>query len=138
MVACRSSLSSPRQVQPPILSSDLLAELLGIVAEISAVLEPDELLPTIASKLRRIVNYRILDIFLPEPDGTLRPALALGYAAELASRLRIRPGEGIVGAAALAREPVFELGETILNDLALFMDGARPSDDVTTVVVRIL
>jgi sigma-B regulation protein RsbU (phosphoserine phosphatase) len=89
------------------LSSDLLGELLGIVAEISAVLDPDELLPTIARKLRRIVNYRILDIFLPEPDGTLRPAFVEGYAAGVASRLQIRPGEGIVGAAAQSREAVF-------------------------------
>jgi serine phosphatase RsbU (regulator of sigma subunit) len=31
-----------------------------------------------------------------------------------------------------------ELGEKILNELARFMDGALPSDDVTVVVVRIL
>jgi len=80
---------------------------LEIAGEISAVLDPDELLPTIARKLRRIVNYRILDIFLPEPDGTLKPALVEGYAAEEVWNFRIRPGEGIVGAAAAAREPVF-------------------------------
>jgi len=98
-------LSSPPA--NPLLSSDLLAELLAIVADINAVLEPDELLPTIADRLRRIVSYRILDIFLPEKDGSLRPALVLGYDPTLAARFRIRPGEGIVGAAAKQREPVF-------------------------------
>jgi hypothetical protein len=49
----------------------LLGELLPIVAEISAVLDPEQLMPAIAGQLRRIVDYRILDIFLPEPDGTL-------------------------------------------------------------------
>jgi phosphoserine phosphatase RsbU/P len=34
--------------------------------------------------------------------------------------------------------PAHDLGERILRDLALFMDGAEPSDDVTLVVVRIL
>ena len=107
MLACPLPLSSPARANQPLLSSDLLAEVLGIVAEISAVLEPDELLPTIAEKLRHIVDYRILDIFLPEKDGSLRPALVLGYEKELAAHLRIRPGQGIVGAAAAAREPVF-------------------------------
>ena len=106
MLGCRSSLSSSPPAKP-ILSSDLLAELLAIVAEINAVLEPDELLPTIAKELRRIVNYRILDIFLPDPDGTLRPAFVEGYSQDVAARFRIKPGEGIVGAAALGREPVF-------------------------------
>jgi sigma-B regulation protein RsbU (phosphoserine phosphatase) len=106
VLASRSPLRSPVRANP-LLSSDLLAELLAIVAEINAVLEPDELLPTIADRLRRIVDYRILDIFLPEKDGSLRPALVLGYDKQLAARFRIRPGEGIVGAAAKQREPVF-------------------------------
>lgn len=91
----------------PPLPGELLAELLPIVGEISAVLDPDELLPTIARQLRRILEYRILDIFLPEADGVLKPALVEGYSPEFAARFRIRPGEGIVGAAAQQREPIF-------------------------------
>jgi sigma-B regulation protein RsbU (phosphoserine phosphatase) len=97
----------PANASPP-LPGQLLAELLPIVGEISAVLDPEALLPAIARQLRRIVDYRILDIFLPEADGTLVPAFVEGYdSKELASRLRIAPGQGIVGAAALARTPVF-------------------------------
>jgi phosphoserine phosphatase RsbU/P len=91
----------------PPLPGELLAELLPLVGEINAVLDPDELLSAIARQLRRIVDYRILDIFLPEPDGTLRPALAEGYPRELASDLRLGPGQGIVGAAAAARQTIF-------------------------------
>jgi sigma-B regulation protein RsbU (phosphoserine phosphatase) len=91
----------------PPLPGELLAELLPLVGEINAVLDPDELLSAIARKLRRIVDYRILDIFLPEPDGTLRPAFAEGYPRELASDLRLRPGQGIVGSAAASRETIF-------------------------------
>jgi phosphoserine phosphatase RsbU/P len=91
----------------PPLPGELLAELLPLVGEINAVLDPDELLSAIARQLRRIVDYRILDIFLPQPDGTLTPALVEGYARELASELRLRPGQGIVGTAAATRETIF-------------------------------
>ena len=91
----------------PPLPSELLAELLPLVGEINAVLDPDELLTAIATQLRRIVDYRILDIFLPGPDGELRPAYVEGYDREIASKFRIRPGEGIVGTAAATREAVF-------------------------------
>jgi sigma-B regulation protein RsbU (phosphoserine phosphatase) len=85
----------------------LLAELLPIVGEIGSVLDPDALLPTIARQLRRVVDYKLLDIFLPDKEGVLVPAFVDGYPAELAARLRIRLGEGIVGAAAQSREPIF-------------------------------
>jgi sigma-B regulation protein RsbU (phosphoserine phosphatase) len=92
----------------PALPGQVLAELLPIVGEISGVLDPRELLPTIARLLRRIVDYRILDIFLPEADGTLAPAFVDGYdSREEASRLRIVPGQGVVGAAAQSRSPLF-------------------------------
>jgi sigma-B regulation protein RsbU (phosphoserine phosphatase) len=91
----------------PAAPGELLGELLPIVAEISAVLDPEELMPAIGRQLRRIVDYCILDIFLPEADGTLVPAFVEGYDASVAARLRIRPGEGIVGAAAAQREALF-------------------------------
>ena len=62
----------------------------------------------IARQLRRIVDYKILDIFLPEPDGTLVPAFVEGYDAELAAQLphpaRARASSGT---AAARRETVF-------------------------------
>jgi len=91
----------------PPLPGALLTELLPIVGEIGAVLDPDALLPTIARQLRRIVDYKILDIFLVDREGALVPAFVEGYQSEAGSRMRIRPGEGIVGAAAQSREPVF-------------------------------
>jgi len=101
-------LRSPDSLEkPPALPGALLAELLPIVGEIGSVLDPDALLPTIARQLRRVVDYKLLDIFLPEKDGSLTPAFVDGYPPETAAKLRIRPGEGIVGAAARAREPIF-------------------------------
>jgi phosphoserine phosphatase RsbU/P len=77
------------------------------VGEIGSVLDPDALLPTIARQLRRVVDYKLLDIFLPDKDGVLAPAFVDGYPAEAAAKLRIRPGEGIVGAAAKSQEAIF-------------------------------
>jgi sigma-B regulation protein RsbU (phosphoserine phosphatase) len=92
---------------PPPIPGDILGELLPIVREVSGVLDPEALMPTIARQLRRIVDYKILDIFLPGPDGVLTPAFAEGVPPESVANLRLRPGEGIVGTAAVLREPVF-------------------------------
>jgi sigma-B regulation protein RsbU (phosphoserine phosphatase) len=90
------------------LSSDALAELLPIVGELSAVLDPEELLQAIADRVRRlVVGAKVLDIYLSEPDGFLAPALAVGYDQSTDTSRRIRVGEGVVGAAAAAREPIF-------------------------------
>lgn len=89
------------------LEAKILEELLPIVGEVNSVLDPEELFPTIARLLRRIIDYRILDIFVSQEDGLLAPAYYVGYDPGLAGRLRIKPGEGIVGAAAQSRETIF-------------------------------
>jgi sigma-B regulation protein RsbU (phosphoserine phosphatase) len=100
-------LAGPTRAKQVALSRDVLAQLLSIVGELSAVLDPDELLPAIAERVRRLVDAKVLDIFLPEPEGFLAPALAVGYDQATDAGRRIRVGEGVVGAAAQAREPVF-------------------------------
>jgi sigma-B regulation protein RsbU (phosphoserine phosphatase) len=102
-----SELSQPPVASPKApISGDLLAEILPLLEEINAVLDPDALLSAIADQLRRIIDYTFLDIFLPQDDGTLKAAHAVGYELDPAS-FQPRPGEGIVGAAAELREPVF-------------------------------
>ena len=91
----------------PPLPGEILAELLPIVGEINAVLDPEALLPAIARQLRRIVQYQILDIFLPGPDGVLYPGFVEGYDKQEAWRYTVRPGQGIVGTAAASREVIF-------------------------------
>ena len=91
----------------PPLPGELLADLLALVGEINSVLDPEELFPTIAQKLRRIVDYRILDIFVPDDEGFLVPAHVEGYEISERERFRLKPGEGIVGTAAATREVVF-------------------------------
>ena len=92
----------------PPLPGELLADLLALVGEINAVLDPDELFPAIAQKLRRIVDYRILDIFVPDDRGLPGAGPRRGLRASRSrARFRLRLGEGIVGAAAAPREVVF-------------------------------
>jgi len=94
-------------VTGPPLPGELLADLLAIVGEISSVLDPEQLFPAIAQKLRRIVDYKILDIFMPDEAGFLVPAYVEGYPFAERDRFRLRMGEGIVGTAAATREVVF-------------------------------
>jgi len=91
----------------PPLPGELLSDLLALVGEIGAVLDPDELFPAIAQKLRRIVDYQVLDIFVPDDEGDLVPAHVEGYDPSDREAFRLKPGEGIVGTAALTREVVF-------------------------------
>jgi sigma-B regulation protein RsbU (phosphoserine phosphatase) len=91
----------------PPLPGEILADLLAIVGEIGGVLDPEALFRVIAQKLRRVVDYSVLDIFLPDADGWLVPAYVEGYGPEAASGFKLRPGDGVVGAAAAERVPVF-------------------------------
>jgi sigma-B regulation protein RsbU (phosphoserine phosphatase) len=101
-------LAGPTRSKKVPLSRDALAELLPIVGELSAVLDPGELLQAIAKRVRRLVmGAKVLDIYLSEADGSLAPALAVGYDQSTDTSRRIRIGEGVVGAAAASREPVF-------------------------------
>src|SRR5262249_4709914 len=84
----------------PPLPSEPLGDLLPLIGEINTVLDPDALLSAIARQLRRIVDFRILDIFLPGPDGYLHPAYVEGYEREKVVGFKARPGDGIVGTAA--------------------------------------
>jgi len=91
----------------PPLPGELLADLLTLVGEINSVLDPDELLSAIAERIRRIVDYRILDILLPDAEGFLVPAYVEGYDHAEAAHFRVRLGEGVTGQAAVVREPIF-------------------------------
>jgi sigma-B regulation protein RsbU (phosphoserine phosphatase) len=97
----------PGSKSTPPLPGELLVDLLSLVGEINSVLDPEELHSTIARCVRRIVDYRILEIVLPDDEGCLVPAHVEGYDLSKAVRGRVRIGEGISGAAAVAREPVF-------------------------------
>jgi phosphoserine phosphatase RsbU/P len=74
--------------------------------EVASVLDLDELFSRIAQLTKRVIDYRTFGILLlNEERGELEMQLALQYG-EKVQVPRVRLGEGLVGYAALHREPV--------------------------------
>jgi phosphoserine phosphatase RsbU/P len=85
---------------------DTLETLAEIGREMSSILDLDELLTRIASLTKRLVDYRTFGILLlDEPTGELELKLAVRYGKGAESK-HLRLGEGLVGWAALHKEPV--------------------------------
>src|SRR5689334_13938411 len=85
----------------------LLTTLIEINHEITSILDLDQLLNKIAELTQRIVPYQILAIFLhDEEDHELYFRLAVGHSADVVQSLRISLGDGLVGTAALERNPI--------------------------------
>jgi len=74
--------------------------------DVASVLDLDELLSRIAQLTKRVIDYRTFGILLLNQErGELEMKLALQYG-EKVQVPRVRLGEGLVGYAALHREPV--------------------------------
>ena len=76
-----------------------------IARDVTSVLELDELFTRIAQLAKRVIDYRTFGILLLNDSGELEMQLALQYG-EKVQVPRVRLGEGLVGYAALHREPV--------------------------------
>jgi sigma-B regulation protein RsbU (phosphoserine phosphatase) len=87
--------------------SDLLDFLLEVSAVTAETLDLDELLSSVAGIVRRVIPYDLFAILLfNEKRKDLRIRYAVGHREEVVRNLAIPLGEGIVGVAALHREPV--------------------------------
>ncbi len=87
--------------------ADTLETLAEIGREMSAILDLDELLTRLAHLVKRIINYRIFGIaLLDEPSGMLEMKIAIQYGDNPRALEPVKLGEGLVGYAALKREPV--------------------------------
>ena len=81
--------------------------LLEVTDAVNATLDLDELLNRVAELVHRAVNYEIFAIMLlNERTQNLRIRFQKGHPPEVASRIRVKVGEGITGLAALRKEPV--------------------------------
>ncbi|MGE5357817.1 MAG: GAF domain-containing protein [Bacteroidales bacterium] len=86
--------------------SDMLETLAEMGREFSSILDLDDLLTRIAQLTKRITDYRTFGILLLDPQRlVLEMKLAVKYG-EAESPPPVRLGEGIVGYAALHKEPV--------------------------------
>jgi sigma-B regulation protein RsbU (phosphoserine phosphatase) len=85
---------------------DTLETLAEIGRDLSSILDLDALLTRIASLMKRLIDYRTFGILLLNEDtGELEMKLAVRYG-QGAEKRHIKLGEGLVGWAALHKEPV--------------------------------
>ena len=85
---------------------DTLETLAEIGREMSSILDLDALLTRIASLTKRLIDYRTFGILLlDESSGELELKMAVSYGKGAESK-QFRLGEGLVGWAALHKEPV--------------------------------
>ena len=87
--------------------AETLETLNEIGHEVSAILDPDELLTRLAHLLKRVIDYRIFGIaLLNEENQTLEMKIAIKYGDDPRAMEPVKLGEGLVGYAALHKEVV--------------------------------
>jgi sigma-B regulation protein RsbU (phosphoserine phosphatase) len=87
--------------------AETLLVLNEISRETSSILELEKLLTRAAELIKRLIDYQILSIMLyDEATHTFRHRLDVKYGQTVQGKLRVAATEGIVGAAAAARQPV--------------------------------
>ena len=87
--------------------AETLETLAEIGHEMSAILDPDELLTRMAHLIKRVIDYRIFGIALLDEDTqTLEMKVAIQYGEDPRAMKPVKLGEGLVGYAALHKEVV--------------------------------
>jgi len=90
---------------------EIPAETLAILAEISheinVSLDLDDVLATAAAQIKRLIDYEIFAVLLPEENtNQLYFRFAIGHRPEVVEHWRIPMGDGIIGAAATTGQPI--------------------------------
>jgi phosphoserine phosphatase RsbU/P len=87
--------------------TETLAVLSEISQEINASLNLDQVLASAARQVRRLIDYEIFAVLLPEAStGNLYVRFAIGHRTEVIENWRIPVGDGIIGAAAATGQAV--------------------------------
>ncbi len=87
--------------------AETLETLAELGHEMSAILDLEELLTRLAHLVKRLINYRIFGIALLDEDSQmLEMKLAIKYGDDPKVLAPVKLGEGLVGYAALHKEPV--------------------------------
>jgi len=81
--------------------AETLAILAGVSREINVSLNLDEVLSTAAEQIKRLIDYEIFAVLLPDENtNELYFRFAIGHRPEVVKHWRIPLGDGIIGAAA--------------------------------------
>ena len=95
-----------RPVRPPT-DTELLSTLFELGREVTSVLDLDELLAKIPQLIARLTRFSAFSVYLlDEKRQELRIGYAVGYPEELLPTLRLKVGQGVVGAAVAEGRPI--------------------------------
>jgi phosphoserine phosphatase RsbU/P len=88
-------------------TAEQLTTLFALGREVASVLDLDELLQKIPQLIARITKFQAFALYLLDPKrNELSIAYSVGYPEETARTLRLKVGEGFVGAAAAEGQPI--------------------------------
>ena len=92
--------------------TELLSTLLELGRDVMSVLDLTELLQKIPQLIARLTAFSAFSVYLlDEVKQELRVAYAVGYPDDVAKTLRLRVGQGVVGAAVEQGRPI------LVNDI---------------------
>src|SRR4029450_10771582 len=92
--------------------TDLLSTLFDLGREVTSVLDLEELLAKIPQLIARLTQFSAFSVYLlDEQRQELRIAYAIGYPEEVTASLRLKVGQGVVGAAVQEGRPI------LVNDI---------------------
>ena len=98
--------------------------LLEVADVVNTTLDLDTTLRRVAELVRKVIDYEIFGILLlNEKTQELYFRFQVGYAPEVAERMRIKVGEGVTGIAAQRREAI--LVDDVAKDPALHFRGSE-------------
>jgi len=100
-------------VRPPS-DAELLSTLFDLGREVMSVLDLDELLAKIPQLIARLTRFSAFSVYLlDEARQELRIAYSVGYPEGVSPTLRLKTGQGVVGAAVQEERPI------LVNDIRL-------------------
>ena len=106
-------MSAPPPVRPPS-DTELLSTLFELGRDVMSVLDLEELLAKIPQLIARLTRFNAFSVYLlDDARQDLRIAYAMGYPDGVTSTLRLKVGEGVVGAAVEEGRPI------LVNDIRL-------------------
>src|SRR5262245_35238901 len=95
------------RLNPPATDTQLLSTLFDLGREVTSVLNLDELLAKIPQLIARLTRFNAFSVYLlDERREELRIAYAVGYPDDIVASVRLRLGQGVVGAAVAEGHPM--------------------------------
>src|SRR5215212_10731534 len=92
--------------------SELLSTLFELGREVTSVLDLEELLAKIPQLIARLTRFSAFSVYLlDEKRQELRIGYAVGYPEDVVATVRLRVGQGVVGAAVEEGRPI------LVNDI---------------------